>query len=158
MKKIVALSLLVLAPGCATIMEGSSQSVTVTTDPAGANCTVDRAGQHIGQVFPTPGSIHLDKSKNDLSVTCSHDGYQTATVAQSPKFQGTTFGNIVAGGLIGVAIDAASGANFQYPSEVKVLMAPMQSPVASVPTSVPVRPASATTPASPERTTGLPRS
>jgi hypothetical protein len=120
-----------LLPGCATLFEGTSQSVSISTDPAGADCIVDRHGTRIGQVNPTPGSIHVDKSKDDLSVQCKHAGYQTATITESPKFQGTTFGNIVAGGLIGVVVDAASGANFQYPSDVKVNMAP--EPVAPQP-------------------------
>jgi hypothetical protein len=130
-----ALSLLL--PGCATIFEGTSQSVTISTDPAGADCSIDRKGSHIGQVNPTPGSIHFDKSKDDLSVLCKHPGYQSATVTESPKFQGTTFGNIIAGGIVGVIVDAASGANFEYPSEVKITMAPdpaaILPPVAALP-------------------------
>lgn len=114
----------ILLPGCATIFEGTSQSVTIVTDPAGADCTVDRKGTRVGQVNPTPGSIHIDKSKEDLSIHCEHVGYVVTNVADSPKFQGTTFGNIVAGGLVGVVVDAASGANFQYPPDVRITMAP----------------------------------
>jgi hypothetical protein len=66
-----------------------------------------------------------------------HTGYQSATAAESPKFQGTTFGNIIAGDLVGVIVDAASGANFEYPSDVKITMAPNPAtilpPVASLP-------------------------
>ena len=51
-------------------------------------------------------------------------GYQTATIIESPNFQGTTFGNTVVGGLMGMVVDAASGANFDYPNEVKINMAP----------------------------------
>jgi hypothetical protein len=40
-------------------------------------------------------------------------------------------GNIVAGGLIGAVVDAASGANFEYPGEAKVNMAPDPAAVAS---------------------------
>jgi hypothetical protein len=128
----IIVSLSIMLPGCATIFEGTSQSVSISTDPAGADCMIERNGTRIGQVNPTPGSIHVDKSKNDLSVLCTHAGYQPATVAQSPKFQGTTFGNILFGGLIGVAVDAASGANFQYPTEVRVSLAP-DAPVPTVP-------------------------
>jgi hypothetical protein len=130
---------LLLLPGCATIFEGTSQSVTISTDPPGADCTVDRAGSRVGQVNPTPGSIHIDKSKNDLSVLCKHTGYQPATVAQSAKFQATTFGNILFGGLVGVVVDAASGANFEYPKDVKLTLAPnpvVDTPVAVMPLQV----------------------
>jgi hypothetical protein len=128
--------LTLLLPGCATLFEGTSQSVSISTDPAGADCTVDRHGSRIGQVNPTPGSIHIDKSKDDLSVLCKHPGYLPATVAESPKFQGTTFGNIIAGGVVGVIVDAASGANFAYPTEVKINLAP--EPVQPTPPASPI--------------------
>jgi hypothetical protein len=131
MHRFIMIGLLsLLLPGCATLFEGTSQSVSISTDPAGANCTIDRKGTRIGQVNPTPGSIHIDKSKDDLSVLCNHTGYQPATVTESPKFQGTTFGNIIAGGIVGVIVDAASGANFEYPSDVKINLAPDPAAVA----------------------------
>jgi hypothetical protein len=114
--------------GCATILEGTSQSVQITTTPPGARCLVDREGARLGEVGSTPGSIRLDKSKNDIAVTCSKDGYQTATIAQSPDFQGTTFGNILIGGGVGAIADAASGANYEYPKQVTLALAPMAAP------------------------------
>jgi hypothetical protein len=51
-----------LLSGRATLFEGTSQSVSISTDPAGTDCTVDRHGTRIGQVNPTSGSIHIDKS------------------------------------------------------------------------------------------------
>lgn len=38
------------------------------------------------------------------------------------------FGNILLGGLVGVVVDAASGANFDYPAEVRLELAPLDSP------------------------------
>lgn len=61
---IVGLGLLL--SGCATIIEGTGQSINVTTAPPGANCTIDRAGARLGQVSPTPGTLRIDKSKNDI--------------------------------------------------------------------------------------------
>ena len=119
-----------MLPGCATLVEGTSQSMTVATTPAGAACTLDRNGERLGTIAPTPGSLRVDKSKNDVSVTCAKEGYQTATTSHSSKFVGTTFGNILAGGVVGVLVDAASGANFQYPNEVQVELAPVAPAVA----------------------------
>lgn len=128
MSRFAALLALLTLPGCATIFEGTSQSILISTDPAGANCTVERHGARVGQVNPTPGSLHLDKSKDDLAIHCEHAGYQPADMSESPRFQGTTFGNIVAGGLVGVVVDAASGANFEYPADVRVTLAPSAPP------------------------------
>ena len=113
---------------CATIVNGSSQTVTVSTTPPGATCTVDRMGARIGAVAQTPGSVRLDKSKNDLSVTCSKPGFQTATVTKAPSFGGATFGNIIAGGVVGVVVDAASGANYEYPGDIRLDLAAEAAP------------------------------
>ena len=120
MRRFAVLLSIAALPGCATMMEGTGQSVSVATTPAGATCEMDRAGTKLGTVNPTPGSLRIDKSKNDLDVICSKAGYQQARMTTSPKFVGTTFGNIIFGGLIGVAVDAATGANYEYPSEIKV--------------------------------------
>src|SRR5207302_7076201 len=129
--------LIISLAGCATIMEGTSQSVQITTTPPGARCFIDREGARLGEVGSTPGSIRLDKSKNDIVVTCAKEGFQPATVAQSPSFSGTTFGNIIVGGGIGAIADAASGANYYYPNQVVLTLAPA-GPVAPLP--VPVMP------------------
>ncbi len=115
------------------MMEGTGQSVSVATTPAGATCELDRAGSKLGTVNPTPGSLRIDKSKNDIALTCTKAGFQQAAITTSPKFVGTTFGNILFGGLIGVAVDAATGANYEYPSEIKVEMAPIVPATATYP-------------------------
>lgn len=122
LKTIFVLPLAMLS-ACATLVNGSSQNVTVSTNPPGASCTLDRVGARVGAISATPGSVRLDKSKNDLSVTCAKDGYQTATVAHPPSFSGATFGNIIAGGVIGVVVDAASGANYSYPDDIRLDLA-----------------------------------
>ena len=128
MLKSVFLFPIALLSACATIVNGSSQTVTLSTTPPGATCTVDRMGARIGAVAQTPGSLRLDKSKNDLTVTCSKPGFQTATVTKPPSFGGATFGNIIAGGVIGVVVDAASGANYEYPGDIRLDMAPEAAP------------------------------
>jgi hypothetical protein len=117
-----------VASGCASIVEGTDQSVTVQTSPSGASCELKRDGQVIGVVNPTPGTVTVDKSKDDISVICKKDGYQDASGAFSSDFQGMTFGNILFGGLIGVAVDASSGAMHEYPASVTVAMAPNSFP------------------------------
>ena len=150
MRRVASLLLAALLPACATIVNGSSQTVTVTTTPPAATCTLDRMGTRLGAIAQTPGSVRLDKSKNDLTVACSKPGYQTATVTHSPSFGGATFGNILAGGVIGVVVDAASGANYEYPGDIRLSLAAdgpvglppiaLQAPVSMGPTSAAVMP------------------
>ena len=121
---------LAMLSACATLVNGTSQNVTVSTNPPGANCTLDRIGARVGAIPATPGSVRVDKSKNDLSVTCAKDGYQTATVSRPPSFGAATFGNIIAGGVVGVVVDAASGANYTYPDDIRIDLAANPAPAA----------------------------
>ncbi|MDE2164543.1 MAG: hypothetical protein KGJ53_15380 [Alphaproteobacteria bacterium] len=133
--------------GCATIIQGSTQSVSITSKPEdGAKCVLKNS-QGTWYVT-TPGSVNVHKTKTDLTVTCQKDGVGTGSVVAVAKFGGTTFGNVLAGGLIGITVDAASGANFYYDSPILVtLSAPASTPAATPPTSptaAPSAPASAT--------------
>jgi hypothetical protein len=128
--KFSMLAVTALLPACATLIEGTSDNVTLSSNPAGATCTMDRNGERIGAVNATPASVRVSKSRSDIVVICNKEGYQPATRTASASFTGTTFGNILAGGLIGVAVDAASGANSRYPAEVNVSLVEDLKPVA----------------------------
>jgi hypothetical protein len=109
---------------CATIIGGTSQDVYVQTDPTGADCKVDRQGASVGVVRPTPGRINVARSKETMIISCTLDGYQQADEVVASSFSGATVGNILMGGLIGIAVDAASGANNKYPDRVIIVMTP----------------------------------
>lgn len=113
-----------LLGGCATLTTSSSQTVTVTTDPAGAACTFKREGQVVGIVNPTPGSLMVNKSHTAIDVACVKEGYVDATGTVGSKFQAMTFGNILFGGIIGIVVDAASGATAEYEPQIAVVMTP----------------------------------
>ena len=109
---------------CATIVEGSDQTVTVITEPTGAICTLNRDGEAISVVNPTPGTVSIDKSKDNISVICEKDGYFNGAASLSSDFKAMTFGNIIFGGVVGLAIDAGSGAMHEYPESVTIVLAP----------------------------------
>ncbi|MCW5620976.1 MAG: hypothetical protein KIS79_07725, partial [Burkholderiales bacterium] len=126
-KGVIALTALIavsLVSGCATVTRGASQTLTVQTAPEGAACTLERSGKVIGAVNPTPGSVKVGKGRKDIAVSCEKTGYLKSNDNLSPTFQAMTAGNILIGGLIGVAVDAASGAMNQYPSALDVTMIP----------------------------------
>lgn len=120
--------------GCATIIKGTTQSVSIDTPPVeGAHCTlVNSEGTWY---ITSPGSVVVHKTKNDLNVTCTKEGYQDAAVVVASHFNGATVGNVIAGGLIGVGIDAASGANYEYAPATSIPMLPVgaAAPTASAP-------------------------
>lgn len=119
---------LALASGCASITKGTSQSVTVNTEPAGANCILSRDGQQIAVVNPTPGTIQVGKASGTISILCKKTRYQDAAGTLASSFQSMTFGNIIFGGIIGVAVDASTGAMHEYPPMITVTLVPEEFP------------------------------
>lgn len=123
---LAAAAALLIASGCASIVKGTNQSVTVNTEPPGANCLLSRDGQQIAVVNPTPGTIQVGKASGTISILCKKIGHQDAAGTLASSFQAMTFGNIIFGGIIGVAVDAASGAMHEYPPMVTVTLVPEQ--------------------------------
>ena len=112
--------------GCATLTTSSSQTVSLTTEPAGAVCTFRREGQVIGIVNPTPGSLSVSKSHAPIDVACVKEGYLDAAGTVGSKFQPMTFGNILFGGLIGIVVDATSGATAEYEPQISLRLTPSE--------------------------------
>jgi len=113
-----------LSGACSTIVEGTDQPVTIITQPAGAVCELERGGVSIAVVDPTPGTVQIDKSQDNIAILCTREEHQDSHAALSSTFQSTTFGNILLGGFIGVAIDASSGAMNKYPDSITIVMVP----------------------------------
>jgi hypothetical protein len=117
---------LLLLGACSSVVEGTSQEIMVNTNPAGAKCSLNREGQSIARIDPTPGAATITKTKYDITVVCNKDGYQEATYLNHSGAAGATVGNIVLGGGIGWAIDSASGADNKYDSPVNITLVPSE--------------------------------
>lgn len=110
--------------GCATLVSGTTQTIGVNTDPEGADCQFTREGVPVGRVNPTPGTIQIGKDYGSISVLCRKEGFEDTAGAIGSEFQAMTLGNILLGGIIGVAVDAASGAMTKYPEVVIFTLIP----------------------------------
>lgn len=125
LKRLAALLLLAAGlPACATITTGTTQSISVLSEPAGAACTLTRDGTIMGIVNPTPGTVAVSKSSRDIAIRCTRAGNLDGVTTITPQFQAMTAGNILIGGFIGLAVDAASGALSRYPENVIVSLPP----------------------------------
>jgi hypothetical protein len=122
--------------GCATITKGTSQPVAVTTAPVrGADCTL--ANSEGTWHLRTPGSVTVHESRSDLEVTCAKDGFANGHAVAAARIGAATLGNAIIGGAAGLAVDAASGADFHYDSPILVkLGAPSGRPAAYIPAAV----------------------
>lgn len=122
--RVAAIGLIAMLGACSSIVEGTSQDISVNTDPQGARCEFKRQGESIGLVDPTPGEVTVDKTKHDIVVTCEKEGYQQASYLNKSDVAGATVGNAIAGGLIGWGIDSATGADNKYESSVFLELQP----------------------------------
>ena len=120
---VIAAACLALA-GCASIITGTSQKISIATQPTGAKCVLSRQDQPIATIEPTPGAATVQKDKHDILVKRDKDGYQTAMQYLHSGVEEGTFGNILLGGVIGWGIDSADGADNRYPDTAMVMLMP----------------------------------
>ncbi len=69
--------------------------------------------------------MKVDKTKEDILIRCTKTGYQDAVATIPSDFQGWTLGNLLIGGVIGLGVDAATGAMNEYPHSFTVPMYPL---------------------------------
>ena len=120
------LSVAAATTGCAPIVSGTNQSVSVETRNAegasvsGANCKLNN---NKGTWFVTsPGSTTVNRSYEALNVRCEKDGAEPGQSVVNSSTKGMAFGNILFGGPIGAGVDMASGAAYDYPNLITVMM------------------------------------
>jgi hypothetical protein len=143
-RALAALAGLVLLTGCASIFEGTTQQISVTTNPAGARCTFWRNGTLISDIAATPGAVSIRKTRDDLTIVCDKRGYATATYVNRSGLAMSTFANILTGGLAW-AYDSTRGADNKYEGSVSLALAPAPpgtAPVELVPNPEPAPPES----------------
>lgn len=109
MKQLVYFALmLALIPmlGCAAVINGTSQSISFTSDPEGATVEID--GEPRGE---TPVSVKLKKNKHS-TVIFKKDGYKSRTIAITKRFDAAAIFSIVLWDL--GTTDFATGAAYLY--------------------------------------------
>lgn len=93
------LLILSVCSGCATIMNGSTVPVTISTAPNDARAKVN------GQVYSTPATVAIPRGQGDFSIHIEKDGYESQDVPLKEKIGGWVWGNVILGGLIGLGVD-----------------------------------------------------
>ncbi|MCA1248798.1 hypothetical protein [Massilia sp. MS-15] len=111
--------------GCASIVSGTNQIVSVETRQAagnvdGATCKLenDKGVYYV----TTPGTVTVRRAYGDMSVRCEKPGMEAGIATIKSSTKGMAFGNIVFGGVIGVGVDIASGAAYDYPTLFQIMM------------------------------------
>lgn len=123
---VVLMSATMLGSGCASIVSGQNQSVSVETRSKqgeavmSANC---KLSNNKGTWFVTsPGSVTVRRSYEDLLINCEKENQEPGLASVKSSTKAMAFGNIIFGGVIGAGVDVASGAAYDYPTMITVLM------------------------------------
>ncbi|OHB88338.1 MAG: hypothetical protein A3E19_03775 [Planctomycetes bacterium RIFCSPHIGHO2_12_FULL_52_36] len=128
-KSLIVVCLLFLS-GCASVMHGSTQDVGISSTPDGAHFAVSLAdgGSSITE-GTTPRVVTL-KRKHAYVVNFEKEGYESGSATLSNQLSGAVAGNILAGGLIGWAVDAHKGADRKLvPENIHVELKPQQATI-----------------------------
>ena len=117
---------------CATIFSSSKQVLSVATiakgkTVSGAQCQLTNSK---GTYFLiSPGTVTVNKANDALIIKCEKDGFEPGMVNAVSSVGGAAMANILFLGLgtvIGGAIDAGSGAAYNYADLVTVALGEVQ--------------------------------
>jgi hypothetical protein len=121
--------MVLLCTGCASIVSGTRQKITVNSTPSGAKLSViDSDGATVLQTN-TPAVIKLNRGKGYFAggyykVQMEADGYAPSAANIHPTLNGWYVGNVLFGGIIGLLfVDPATGAMWALePATVNVTL------------------------------------
>lgn len=98
--------------GCATITRGTTSTIQLVSDPPGAT-----ARMSTGLACMTPCTFQVGR-KEEFAVTFELAGYEPQTIPVRTEVAGAGAagfaGNVLLGGVVGMAADAATGAAFEH--------------------------------------------
>ena len=126
------LGLLGTMAGCATVSESKEQQVTVRTiennrEVVAVGCVLTNdAGRWF---LMAPGRVTIRKSAGNLFVDCKKGSTSAGQELFASRANNTaTIGNAVATAGLGYLLDKQTGAGFDYPDVLTVLMKPTGRP------------------------------
>jgi PEGA domain len=112
-------ALAVLGTGCATIVSGKTQTVTIDSNVKDAEIVVE--GTVLGTT-PYNGPIKRGK---DTTILLRKAGYEKKTFTLNTEVEPVFWGNIICGGFFGSTTDYATGSMYKYaPATINVDLTP----------------------------------
>jgi hypothetical protein len=111
--------------GCATVTRGTTDQITVTSEPPNAEVTTS-----LSQACTTPCTFTVGR-KDEFTVKIAAPGYKTQEIPVRTRVAAAgaagMAGNVlIFGGLVGVAVDATSGAMLEHvPNPVNAVLEPI---------------------------------
>ncbi len=113
-----------LLSSCGTVTRGKTEDVTIKAVPEDASIRTS-----IGQYCPRSPCTFSVARKTAFTAFAEKPGYKTGSVEITTKVQGGGAagyaGNVILGGVIGIGVDAATGANLDHtPNPATIVLEP----------------------------------
>lgn len=121
----IPIAISILFYGCASVTGTPIQSVSVQTKKGdqqvvGVSCELQNSK---GKWFvTTPGSVSIGRSSDDLRITCKKEGMDQGVLNVVSDAKTAMYGNFPFGGIVGAVVDHNTGAGYEYPTLITVLM------------------------------------
>lgn len=120
-----AVSVALLATGCASIINDTTQPMRIETKRADGTLVTDatcEVGNDYGKVTVKSGATsQVRRSSKDLDITCSDPQDPEAKGRAISRANAGLAGNIIFGGGIGAIIDHNKGTAYTYPTWVQLV-------------------------------------
>ena len=115
-----ALACAALLTGCASITDGTDQTLIVSVTPKEARCVVERNTVELGSVSGTQSTITVTKGAKDILITCKAAGYddKVARLVSSTQTAGMMSFLFLDLGIT----DMVTGAMWKYPSSTSIAL------------------------------------
>jgi hypothetical protein len=108
--------------GCASIVSNDTQELKVQvlcgTRPVRATCVAENK-QGLWK-FQAPGQVVVKNDMSELSLTCKANYMNSFTVQAPPLPSWGMAGNVLAGGLVGAAVDLYNNKGLKYPENIDI--------------------------------------
>jgi len=124
-RSLPAICVIPFIAGCATFMGETGQPIELITTCQGSTtvlsseCSVSNSRGT--QTVMTPTMIEVSRAAGDLTIHCATPEAQGGAIL-SATGNWNTAGNILLGGAVGIVVDLASGAGFEYPKSIAISM------------------------------------
>lgn len=119
--RIIFLTIFIVSlTGCASITQGTSQTLSFKLEPKETKCVLNRVGDgELGSISASSSTILVHKDKDDIIVQCTAPGYtqKTTRIVSGATTAGVT------GVLLDFGItDMITGAMYAYPTDITIVM------------------------------------
>lgn len=114
---VISLAIIVLMSSCASILSGRKAKITLNSSSTTTKevVTIKADGKTYVDVLPCKIKVKRGRKPSIVSISSEHSLYENLVIQK--KFNHTVWWNIALGGIIGIGVDAATGAMYKPESK-----------------------------------------